>query len=51
MQADMVPEKEPGVLHLDLQVTLGLAWALETSKSIPNGMLPLRSPHLLILFR
>ena len=51
MQADMVPEKEPGVLHLDLQVTLGLVWALETSKSITNSLFPLRSPHLLILLR
>ena len=50
-QADMVLEKELRVLHLDLQVTLGLAWALETSKSITNSMFPLRRPHVLILLR
>lgn len=45
-QADMVREKELGVLHLDLQVTLGLAWALETSRPNPSGTFTLTRPHL-----
>ena len=49
-QADMVLEKSVGVLHLVLQEekTLGLAWALETSKATSNyTLVPIR-PHLLI---
>jgi hypothetical protein len=47
----MVLEKKMRVLHLDLQAaageTLGLPWALETSKFMPSDTVPLTRPHLL----